>query len=205
MPTYESKDPIRCRKSSQKHDAQFALLLGNTFHDGVESVDDPQWECVWAKRFEVEKLDIPFFAVNGNREKMKNNTATGCYGEYGKHWILPDMAYSVNVMNAAGDFMMIFTDTEVETKEIKSGESDSGNAEQTYFESLKENEIQSIFKPGKGTSSEPHLREYTAPDVTWMAGEQKWYEKWKHPKTSLIIMVGHRYLKRPWRLIPKCM
>nr|CCA17108.1 AlNc14C30G2813 [Albugo laibachii Nc14] len=188
-------------KIVRNHEAQFALFLGNTFHDGLESVDDPQWENVWAERFDVEKLDIPFFAVNGDGEKMRNKTAIGCYGEYGKHskhWISPDLAYTLDVINAAGDFMMIFTDTEVETNEIKYGESDSGDEESGVYKSLIGDEIKHTFKViitrSGGTSMIPHLQQYAAPDVTWMAKQQKLYED-RHPiRSPLIFAVGHRHL-----------
>ncbi|CCI42450.1 unnamed protein product [Albugo candida] len=176
---------------SKKHGAHFALLVGNNFYDGVENVEDPQWETVWAKRFNVKELDIPFFVVNGNRERMKNNTATGCYSVHGaheKHWILPDLAYSVDVLNDVGGFRMLFTETEIEADEIIYGES------KWKKERLAKSHWTSDSISRRGTSPYLHEQQHMSPDIAWIKYQQELYKSLRTRKVPHAIMVGYRHL-----------
>ena len=97
----------------------FAVLLGdNIYDDGVESVDDPQWQT----KFELPyaELEIPFFAVLGNHDYGGNilfidTPGAGnewdkgpievAYSDHSDKWVMDDTHYTFTWGNVG--FIMV--------------------------------------------------------------------------------------------------
>tara|TARA_E500000331_G_scaffold346128_1_gene384581 strand:- start:756 stop:1754 length:999 start_codon:yes stop_codon:yes gene_type:complete len=77
----------------------FTLLLGDNFYkEGVTSVDDPLWDEYFESMYDGPCLmGMPFYAILGNHDHMKNAQAQVDYYEQGLgtgRWRMPGMSYS---------------------------------------------------------------------------------------------------------------
>ena len=77
----------------------FTLLLGDNFYkEGVTSIDDPLWEEYFESMYDGPCLmGMPFYAMLGNHDHMKNAQAQVDYYEQGLgtgRWRMPGMSYS---------------------------------------------------------------------------------------------------------------
>jgi hypothetical protein len=101
-------------KKCAESGCDFAILLGDNFYDdGVQSVDDPQWQTKFEDIY--KDLDIPFYAVLGNHDyggdgagyEVKNADVQVAYAKISTKWKMPSKHYHFT----AGDAEFFALDT----------------------------------------------------------------------------------------------
>lgn len=74
---------------------EFVLLLGDNFYeDGVESVNDEQFQSKFEDMYNSSSLQIPFYAVLGNHDYRGNPEAQVQYTGASKRWKMPARYYT---------------------------------------------------------------------------------------------------------------
>jgi predicted phosphodiesterase len=74
---------------------EFVLLLGDNFYeDGVESVNDKQFQAKFEDMYNQPALQVPFYAVLGNHDYRGNPEAQVQYAGVSKRWKMPARYYT---------------------------------------------------------------------------------------------------------------
>ncbi len=74
---------------------EFVLLLGDNFYeDGVESVDDKQFQSKFEGMYNSPSLQVPFYVVLGNHDYRGNAEAQVEYTGLSKRWKMPARYYT---------------------------------------------------------------------------------------------------------------
>ena len=77
---------------------EFVRLLGDNFYwEGVDSVDDPQWDTKFERMYSYPSLQVPFYAVLGNHDHMGNPYAQVQYTGKSSRWKMPAGYYTFSV------------------------------------------------------------------------------------------------------------
>jgi hypothetical protein len=72
------------------------LLLGDVFRrEGVDGLDDPQWEKKFSAAYPAKGLDLPFYAVAGNRDHRGDVTAMTAF-DRDPRWRMPALSYRLD-------------------------------------------------------------------------------------------------------------
>jgi hypothetical protein len=72
------------------------LLLGDVFRrDGITGLDDPQWEKKFSAAYPSRGLDLPFYAVAGNRDHRGDVEAMTAY-DRDPRWRMPALSYRLD-------------------------------------------------------------------------------------------------------------
>lgn len=74
---------------------ELVLVLGDLFYkDGVESVDDPQWEDKFEEIYENALDDVTFRPVAGNHDHLGDSNALVAYSARSTRWAMPALYYA---------------------------------------------------------------------------------------------------------------
>ena len=105
-------------KAAAEHPTHAVFLLGDNFHpDGVESVNDPQWDRKFEQLYDGAHLrGMPFFAVVGNHDVDGNEMAEVGYARERKgsaRWHMDDLYYTRDFGRVKGRVLVrvVFLDT----------------------------------------------------------------------------------------------
>lgn len=100
-------------RSAEKQKAAFVLYLGDNFYGtGVKSVKDSQWKTKFENVFSAASLEIPFYAVLGNHDYLRNPQAQVDYTALSTRWKMPERYYTFSQTLADGtrvDFFALDT------------------------------------------------------------------------------------------------
>lgn len=78
------------------------LLLGDNFRrHGVTGVDDPQWQTKFSAAYPADGLDVPFYAIAGNRDHRGDVEALVRY-DGDPRWRMPALSYRLDRRLADG-------------------------------------------------------------------------------------------------------
>jgi len=82
-------------QTAEKQKAAFVLYLGDNFYGaGVRSVMDSQWKTKFENVFSQPSLEIPFYAVLGNHDYLRNPQAQVEYTAVSSRWKMPERYYT---------------------------------------------------------------------------------------------------------------
>lgn len=100
--------------TAEKQNASFVLYLGDNFYGaGVKSVTDKQWKTKFEDVFSQPSLAIPFYAVLGNHDYLRNPQAQVEYTALSTRWKMPERYYTFSRTLADGTLADFFAlDTE---------------------------------------------------------------------------------------------
>lgn len=101
-------------RTCEEKGCDLAFLLGDNFiQDGVNSLDDPQFQ---SKFEQIYSQQIPFYAVLGNHDLKGNWRAQIQYSNRSDRWMMPDVNYQLNAgpvfiqaINSSCTFQSIWT------------------------------------------------------------------------------------------------
>ncbi len=105
--------------TAEKMDASFVLYLGDNFYGaGVKSVNDRQWKTKFEDVFNAPSLDLPFYAVLGNHDYLRNPQAQVEYTALSARWKMPERYYTFSRTLADGTLVDFFA---LDTQPIHQG------------------------------------------------------------------------------------
>ncbi len=79
---------------ASENPVDFVILLGDNFYsEGVDSINDPQWQSKFERKYAYPSLQVPFYAVLGNHDYRGNASAQVLYTHENKRWRMPDKYY----------------------------------------------------------------------------------------------------------------
>lgn len=81
--------------TARKIKSQFTVSVGDNFYmDGVESVDDPQWESSFEDVYRAKSLQTPWKVILGNHDYRGNVQAQLDYAKQSSRWQMPARYYT---------------------------------------------------------------------------------------------------------------
>lgn len=105
--------------AAEKQDISFVLYLGDNFYGaGVKSVKDRQWKTKFEDVFKAPSLEMPFYAVLGNHDYLRNPQAQVEYTALSTRWKMPERYYTFSRTLADGTLVDFFA---LDTQPIHQG------------------------------------------------------------------------------------
>lgn len=75
-------------------DARFVISVGDNFYeDGVQGVDDPQWQTSFEDVYAAPSLQVPWHVALGNHDYHGDSQAQLDYSAKSRRWRLPSRWY----------------------------------------------------------------------------------------------------------------
>jgi acid phosphatase len=85
-------------KTAAAINSQFTISMGDNFYEnGVDSVDDPQWQASFEQIYTAPSLQSPWKIILGNHDYRGNVQAQLDYAKTSKRWQLPARYYMESV------------------------------------------------------------------------------------------------------------
>lgn len=97
-------------EKARKDSLHFVLTLGdNIYDDGVKSAYDPQWQTKFVDVYDLEHLDVIFYATLGNHDHHKNRAPFQvAYTKVNPQWHMPAPYYTFTKEIDAGHKIQFF-------------------------------------------------------------------------------------------------
>jgi len=86
---------VQMGKTAAAMDSRFTISIGDNFYEnGVESVDDPQWQSSFEEVYTAPSLFTPWKVILGNHDYRGNVQAQLDYSHMSPRWRLPARYYA---------------------------------------------------------------------------------------------------------------
>lgn len=115
--------------TGRDHGLDFVILLGDVFRrEGVDGPDDPQWQTKFTRAYPIDGLDLPFYAVAGNRDHRGDLAAMVDY-DGDPRWRMPGPSYRLDRTLAGGERV---TFVALDTTTLRAG-GEAGRAQRRWL------------------------------------------------------------------------
>mmetsp|Transcript_3842 Transcript_3842/g.5979 ORF Transcript_3842/g.5979 Transcript_3842/m.5979 type:complete len:488 (+) Transcript_3842:165-1628(+) len=107
-------------------DAQFVLSLGDNFYeDGIDNVTDPLWNKAYHDVYSASSLQIPWYAILGNRDYHVDPQAQidRSFEEDESLWTMPSRYFVFNYTLPSGDILSVVN---IDTQLLDTDHDDTG-------------------------------------------------------------------------------
>lgn len=90
------------------------VLLGDNFYNyGIDSISDPKWYTHFNDIYDINILDVPFYAILGNHDHHGSISAQIEYTHISSRWTMPSLFYSFSyILNDSTIVQFIGLDTD---------------------------------------------------------------------------------------------